>query len=59
MHLYLNEILIDLFYVTSCNITFLEYAENICKCDGTGIFYTGDRSTFVPPPGSDIKEVWV
>jgi hypothetical protein len=43
--------LCTLFYVTSCNITFLEYSENIYDkvetCDWTG---TSDRSTFVPPP---------
>jgi hypothetical protein len=25
------KVLIDLFYVTSCNITVLEYAENVCQ----------------------------
>jgi hypothetical protein len=24
-------VVIDLFYVTSCNITFLEYGENVCQ----------------------------
>ena len=50
-HLLECEVLIDLFYVTSCNTTFLGYAEDICRGGhtwwGWNIPHTGDRSTFV------------
>jgi hypothetical protein len=44
-------VLLDLFYVTSCNITFLEYAENVWEhvigLEHWNILRIGDRSTFV------------